>query len=58
VTYYHVELAAHDVILAEGLLCESYLDTGNRAAFVNGESETVRGEDDLLRVVSTHRARF
>jgi hypothetical protein len=33
VTYYHVELAAHDVILAEGLPCESYLDTGNRAAF-------------------------
>jgi hypothetical protein len=33
VTYYHVELATHDVILAEGLPCESYLDTGNRAAF-------------------------
>ncbi len=29
VTYYHVELATHDVILAEGLPCESYLDTGN-----------------------------
>ena len=27
---------AHDVILAEGLPCESYLDTGNRAAFGNG----------------------
>lgn len=36
VTYYHVELPAHDVILAEGLACESYLDTGNRAAFANG----------------------
>ena len=36
VTYYHVELPAHDVILAEGLPCESYLDTGNRAAFANG----------------------
>ncbi len=33
ITYWHVELAAHDVILAEGLLTESYLDTGNRAAF-------------------------
>jgi hypothetical protein len=33
VTYYHVELPAHDVILAEGLPCETYLDTGNRAAF-------------------------
>jgi hypothetical protein len=29
--YWHVELAAHAVLLAEGLACESYLDTGNRA---------------------------
>lgn len=36
VTYFHVELAAHDVLLAEGLACESYLDTGNRASFANG----------------------
>jgi hypothetical protein len=33
VTYWHVELAAHDVLLAEGLPAESYLDTGNRSAF-------------------------
>jgi hypothetical protein len=33
VTYHHVELAAHDVVLAEGLPCESYLDTGNREMF-------------------------
>jgi hypothetical protein len=33
VTYYHLELDRHEVILAEGLACESYLDTGNRAAF-------------------------
>ncbi len=36
VTYYHVELPAHDVLLAEGLPCETYLDTGNRSAFANG----------------------
>ena len=36
VTYYHVELPAHDVVLAEGLPCESYLDTNNRASFTNG----------------------
>jgi hypothetical protein len=35
VTYYHVELSDHEVILAEGLPCESYLDTGNRAAFAD-----------------------
>lgn len=36
VQYFHVELAAHDVLLAEGLACETYLDTGNRADFENG----------------------
>ncbi len=36
ITYWHVELDRHDVILAEGLPCESYLDTGNRGAFSNG----------------------
>ncbi len=36
VTYWHVELERHGVLLAEGLPCESYLDTGNRAAFANG----------------------
>lgn len=36
VTYYHVELDHHDVLLAEGLPAESYLDTGNRGAFANG----------------------
>ncbi len=35
VTYWHVELDEHDLVLAEGLACESYLDTGNRAAFEN-----------------------
>jgi hypothetical protein len=40
VTYWHVELDCHDVLLAEGLPCESYLDTGNRAAFANGGRST------------------
>jgi hypothetical protein len=33
VTYHHIELDAHDVILAEGCAAESYLDTGNRDMF-------------------------
>jgi len=33
VTYCHVELARHGILFAEGLPAESYLDTGNRAAF-------------------------
>jgi hypothetical protein len=36
VTYYHIELARHDVLLAEGLPAESYLDTGDRGSFENG----------------------
>lgn len=36
VTYWHVELPVHGLILAEGTPTESYLDTGNRADFDNG----------------------
>ncbi len=36
ITYWHIELPTHDVILADGLPTESYLDTGNRGAFANG----------------------
>jgi hypothetical protein len=47
VRYYHVELDSHDVILAEGLPCESYLDDGNRATFANaGESVELHGRLD------------
>lgn len=35
VTYWHVELPSHAIVCAEGLAAESYLDTGNRAAFAN-----------------------
>ncbi len=35
-TYFHVELDEHDVLIAEGMPAESYLDTGNRHQFVNG----------------------
>jgi len=33
VGYWHVELERHDVLLAEGLPCESYLDTGKSRRF-------------------------
>lgn len=38
VTYYHIELANHDIIFAEGAPAETYLDTGNRDAFEGGAS--------------------
>ena len=36
VTYFHIELEKHDVVWAEGLPTETYLDTGDRACFANG----------------------
>lgn len=32
--YFHIELDAHDIVLAEGMLTESYLDLGNRHMFL------------------------
>lgn len=54
VTYWHVELAAHDVLLAEGLPTESYLDTGNRGAFDNNGG--VRAHPALARKLWRERA--
>ena len=36
ITYHHIELDQHGVLLAEGAAAESYLDTGNRGFFENG----------------------
>ena len=33
VTYWHIELDGHDILLAENLPCESYLEMGNRGFF-------------------------
>jgi len=41
ITYYHIELAEHAVIFAEGAAAESYLETGNRGAFENGGAVTL-----------------
>lgn len=35
VTYFHVELGRHNVLVAQGLAAESYLDTGNRGDFAD-----------------------
>ncbi len=40
VTYHHIELTCHDVVLAEGLPAETYLDTDGRASFDNGRAPT------------------
>jgi hypothetical protein len=38
VTWYHLELEQHDVVFAEGLAVESYLDNGDRGFFTNGRA--------------------
>lgn len=47
ICYYHVELETHDVLLAEGLPCESYLNDGNRFSALNaGEFTQLYGRID------------
>jgi hypothetical protein len=41
VEYFHVELDAHAILLAEGLPTESYLNTGNRSFFANAGEQLV-----------------
>ena len=53
VEYFHVELDAHGILLAEGLTSESYLDTGNRNFFANAGEPVVlhpdmTGETDFV----------
>ena len=50
IVYFHVELEAHDVLLAEGLAAESYLDTGNRGAFGNAPGAVDLTPDFARRV--------
>ena len=45
VCYYHVELDRHDILLADGLAAESYLDTGNRGMFARAGSPLVLHPD-------------
>jgi hypothetical protein len=42
VVYFHVELPAHGILLAEDLAVESFLDTGGRAGFADGRRAPAR----------------
>jgi hypothetical protein len=53
VTYFHVELDRHDVLLAAGLPAESYLDTGNRGTFANGGAAPRRSAAFARKVWAT-----
>jgi hypothetical protein len=56
ITYYHVELRRHDVILAERLPVESYLDAGDRANFDN-DGKTIRLFPDFMARLAPDAAR-
>ncbi len=45
ITYYHVELDSHDLLLAEGLPAESYLDCNNRGIFQNAPEPLILHPD-------------
>ncbi len=50
VTYYHVELPEHAVLLADNLPAESYLDTGDRANFANAVGPIALHPDFASRI--------
>jgi collagen type I alpha len=50
VEYFHVELPRHEVVLAEALPVESYLDTGDRASFASGGGPITLHPDFASRV--------
>ena len=57
VTYYHIELDQHDVILAEGMPAETFLDTGNRRSFANGGTVVQLHPDFSRPVTDSHLLR-
>ena len=54
VTYWHVELDSHDVILAENLPAESYLDMGNRSFFKEANIVDFAAGPDAAPAQRTH----
>ncbi|SFV05902.1 Hint domain-containing protein [Methylobacterium sp. 174MFSha1.1] len=54
VTYWHVELDSHDVLVANGLPAESYLDMGNRRFFAQGSVVDLAAHPDADAASRTH----
>ena len=46
VTYWHVELESHDILLADNMPVESYLDMGNRSFFVEADAIALHARPD------------
>jgi hypothetical protein len=45
--YFHIELASHDVVLADGAPAETFVDCDNRLMFQNGSAFAALYPDDL-----------
>ena len=50
VTYYHIQLPRHSILLAEGLAVESYLRIGDQKNFANGNGPVALHPDFASRV--------
>ncbi|MCB8881880.1 Hint domain-containing protein [Acidisoma cellulosilytica] len=56
-TYYHVELSSHELILAEGVPAETFVDNVSRMAFDNwAEHEALYGEETRIEEMLLPRA--
>jgi hypothetical protein len=56
VTYHHIELARHNVLLAQGLAAESFLDTGNKGDFAGQTVTDATAREAAARAVWEHAA--
>ena len=57
-TYYHVELADHSLILADGMPAETFIDNIDRMAFDNwAEHEALVGSDAEIAAMDYPRAK-
>jgi hypothetical protein len=49
ITYFHIELGEHDILLADGMHAESYLEDGARGAFDNADGAVGQKSDFARR---------
>ncbi|WP_187272611.1 Hint domain-containing protein [Methylobacterium sp. WL9] len=54
VTYWHVQLDSHDILIANGQPAESYLDMGNRSFFADGDVVALDATPDADAAARTH----
>jgi hypothetical protein len=57
ISYFHIACDTHEVLFAEDLPAESYLDAGNRAAFANG-GDTMQLHPNFAETAWSARACF